>query len=132
MGYDVLILGWLFDSFDVWLVKCLKEMGVDVCKFLFYYDVDESEVINEWKKVYIEWIGLECLVEEILFFLEIVFYDVNNLDSVLKEYVKVKLYKVIEVMKEFLKDCYNVDVLKVEVFVNMNFVEGFGIESFYS
>ena len=32
-------------------------------------------------------------------------------------------------MKEFSKDRYNVDVLKVEVPVNMNFVEGFGTES---
>ena len=35
-------------------------------------------------------------------------------------------------MKEFSKDRYNVDVLKVEVPVNMNFVEGFGTESLYS
>lgn len=33
--------------------------------------------------------------------------------------------KVLEAMKEFSKDRYDVDVLKVEVPVNMNFVEGF-------
>ena len=64
--------------------------------------------------------------------LEIVSYDANNSDSASKEYAKVKPHKVIEAMKEFSKDRYNVDVLKVEVPVNMNFVEGFGTESLYS
>ena len=99
---------------------------------MLYYDVDESEAINERKKAYIERIGSECLAEEIPFFLEIVSYDANNSDSASKEYAKVKPHKVIEAMKEFSKDRYNVDVLKVEVPVNMNFVEGFGTESLYS
>ena len=79
---------------------------------MLYYDVDESEAINERKKAYIERIGSECLAEEIPFFLEIVSYDANNSDSASKEYAKVKPHKVIEAMKEFSKDRYNVDVLK--------------------
>ena len=62
--------------------------------------------------------------------LEIVSYDANNSDSASKEYAKVKPHKVIEAMKEFSKDRYNVDVLKVEVPVNMNFVEGFALKVF--
>ena len=131
-GYDASTPGRLPDSLDVWSVKRLKEAGADACKFLLYYDVDESEAINERKKAYIERIGSECLAEEIPFFLEIVSYDANNSDSASKEYAKVKPHKVIEAMKEFSKDRYNVDVLKVEVPVNMNFVEGFGTESLYS
>ena len=42
------------------------------------------------------------------------------------EYAKVKPHKVVEMMREFSKPRYQVDVLKVEVPVNMNFVEGFG------
>ena len=124
-GYDASTPGRLPDSLDVWSVNRLKEAGADACKFLLYYDVDESEAINERKKAYIERIGSECLAEEIPFFLEIVSYDANNSDSASKEYAKVKPHKVIEAMKEFSKDRYNVDVLKVEVPVNMNFVEGF-------
>ena len=124
-GYDASTPGRLPDSLDVWSIKRLKEAGADACKFLLYYDVDESEAINERKKAYIERIGSECLAEEIPFFLEIVSYDANNSDSASKEYAKVKPHKVIEAMKEFSKDRYNVDVLKVEVPVNMNFVEGF-------
>lgn len=59
------------------------------------------------------------------FFLEIVTYDANNSDVKGADYVKVKLYKLINAMKEFSKAKYFVDVLKVEVPVNMNYVEGF-------
>lgn len=89
-GYDASTPGRLPDSLDVWSVKRLKEAGADACKFLLYYDVDESEAINEQKKAYIERIGSECLAEEIPFFLEIVSYDANNSDSASKEYAKVK------------------------------------------
>ena len=41
------------------------------------------------------------------------------------EFAKVKPRKVNEAMKLFSEDRFNVDVLKVEVPVNMNFVEGF-------
>jgi tagatose 1,6-diphosphate aldolase len=37
-----------------------------------------------------------------------------------------------EMMKEFSKPRYNVDVLKMEVPVNMNYVEGYGEEVVYS
>lgn len=46
IGYDVKMLGWLLDLLNSWLVKRLKEVGVDVCKFLLYYDVDELVEIN--------------------------------------------------------------------------------------
>ena len=71
-GYDASTPGRLPDSLDVWSVKRLKEAGADACKFLLYYDVDESEAINEQKKAYIERIGSECLAEEIPFFLPVV------------------------------------------------------------
>ena len=124
-GYDASTPGRLPDSLDVWSVKRLKEAGADACKFLLYYDVDESEAINERKKAYIERIGSECLAEEIPFFLEIVSYDANNSDSASKEYAKVKPHKVIGAMKVFSDPRFNIDVLKVEVPVNIKYVEGF-------
>ncbi len=65
-------------------------------------------------------------------FLEIVTYDANNDDVKGKEYAKVKPHKVIDAMKEFSKPQYKVDVLKVEVPVNMKFVEGYGDEVIHS
>ena len=52
-------------------------------------------------------------------------YDDNIPDNKSAEFAKVKPRKVNEAMKLFSEDRFNVDVLKVEVPVNMNFVEGF-------
>ncbi|WP_442760421.1 tagatose-bisphosphate aldolase [Enterococcus italicus] len=127
-GYDVSTPGRLPDSLPTWSVKRLKEAGADACKFLLYYDVDESDEINDQKKAYMERIGSECIAEDLPFFLELVSYDATCADSSTKEYAEKKPHKVIEMMKEFSKDCYNVDVLKVEVPVNMNYVEGYANE----
>jgi tagatose 1,6-diphosphate aldolase len=133
-GYDASEPGRLPDLLEEWSVKRLKDLGADAIKFLLYYDVDEEEKkINEYKHVYMERIGSECEAEEIPFFLEIVTYDANNDDVKGKEYAKVKPHKVIDAMKEFSKpQSYKVDVLKVEVPVNMKFVEGYGDEVIHS
>ena len=124
-GYDANSVGRLPDCLVEWSAKRLKEEGADAVKFLLYYDVDESEEINIQKKAYMERIGAECVAEDIPFFLEILSYDCKIDDNSTTEYAKVKPRKVIEAMKEFSNPRYNVDVLKVEVPVNMKFVEGF-------
>lgn len=131
-GYDASEPGRLPDLLSDWSVKRLKEAGADAVKFLLYYDVDESKEINEQKHVFMERIGSECVAEGLPFFLELVSYDAKITDGTSKEYAKIKPHKVIEMMKEFSKPRYNVDVLKVEVPVNMTFVEGFGEEVCYS
>ena len=124
-GYDANAVGRLPDCLVEWSAKRLKEEGADAVKFLLYYDVDENEEINIQKKAYMERIGAECIAEDIPFFLESLSYDCNIDDNSTAEYAKVKPRKVIEAMKEFSNPRYNVDVLKVEVPVNMKFVEGF-------
>lgn len=128
-GYDASTPGRLPDSLNLWSVKRLKEVGADACKFLLYYDVDEADSINEQKRAYMERIGSECVAEDIPFFLELVSYDATGLDAASADYAKQKPHKVIEMMKEFSKPVYNVDVLKVEVPVNMKYVEGFNGEN---
>ncbi|CAH2717365.1 Tagatose 1,6-diphosphate aldolase [Neobacillus rhizosphaerae] len=124
-GYDATTVGRLPDLLPEWSVKRLKEAGADAVKFLLYYDVDEDKKINDYKHVYMERVGSECVAEDIPFFLEIVTYDAENDDVKSKAYAKVKPHKVIGAMKEFSKPQYHVDVLKVEVPVDMNFVEGY-------
>lgn len=124
-GYDSTEPGRMPDLISEWSAKRLKEAGADSVKFLLYYDVDEDASINDKKQAFVERIGSECLAEDLPFFCELVTYDAKNDDVKGAEFAKVKPHKVIEMMKEFSKDRYNIDVLKVEVPVNMAYVEGF-------
>lgn len=124
-GYDASTPGRLPDLLSIWSVKRLKEAGADACKFLLYYDVDEAEEINDQKHAFIERIGSECQAENLPFFLELVSYDANISDATSKEYAIKKPHKVNDMMKVFSDPRYGVDVLKVEVPVNMNYVEGY-------
>lgn len=125
-GYDISSTKRLPDCLDVWSAKRIKEQGADAVKFLLYYDVDSSEELNQQKQAYIERVGSECVAEDIPFFLEILAYDETIADASSAEYAKVKPRKVIEAMKVFSDSRFNIDVLKVEVPVNVKYVEGFG------
>lgn len=129
-GYDVLTPGRLPDLIENQSVKRLKEEGADAIKLLVYVDVDEDVTVNDTKKAFVERVGSECLAEDLPLFLEIISYDANISDKL--EYAKIKPRKVIEAMKMFADKRFNVAVLKVEVPVDMNFVESFGTESVYS
>ncbi|HEL0197675.1 TPA: tagatose-bisphosphate aldolase, partial [Streptococcus equi subsp. zooepidemicus] len=124
-GYDTTTTSRLPDCLVDWSVKRLKEAGADAVKFLLYYDVDGDEYINQQKQAYIERIGSECQVEEIPFFLEVLTYDEAITDNQSVAFAKLKAHKVNEAMKVFSAERFGVDVLKVEVPVNMAYVEGF-------
>ena len=134
-GYDATTEGRLPDLLPNWSAKRIKELGADAVKVLIYYDVDDKPEINDIKQAWVERVGSECLAEDIPYFLEILTYDTKCTSVVDADYAKVKPHKVNEAMKLFSEPRYNVDVLKVEVPVNMHFVEGFakdGVEPVYS
>ena len=124
-GYDTSSTRRLPDCLDLWSVKRLKDAGADALKFLLYYDVDGDEEVNQQKQAYIERVGAECKAEDIPFFLEILSYDEKIVDNKGVEFAKLKPHKVNEAMRVFSDERFGIDVLKVEVPVNMNFVEGF-------
>jgi tagatose 1,6-diphosphate aldolase len=123
-GYDSATPGRLPDLLDVWSVRRLKEAGADCIKILLYYTPYEKTSINDLKHAWIERIGDECIAHDIPFFLEFVGYDAHGGDEKGLEYAKKKPDIVSGSMAEFGKARYNVDVLKVEVPVEMGFVEG--------
>lgn len=124
-GYDKSVVGRLPRLVEGLSVKQLKEMGADGIKLLIYYDVDEPDDINDVKKDLVQQVGQETVEENIPFLLEILTYDDQIGDEKGQSYAKVRPHKVIEAMKAFSDEKYNVDVLKVETPVNMNYVEGF-------
>jgi tagatose 1,6-diphosphate aldolase len=121
-GYDATTPGRLPDLLDDWSVRRLKEAGADCLKILLYYTPFDTKAVNEFKHAWIERIGDECRSLDIPFFLEFVGYDAEGGDEKSVAYAKKKPSIVAGAMKEFSKDRYGVDVLKVEVPIVMEFV----------
>jgi tagatose 1,6-diphosphate aldolase len=123
-GYDADQPGRLPDLLDAWSVRRLKEAGADCIKVLLYYTPYENSEINDHKHAFIERVGDECAAHDIPFFLEFVGYDVHGNGEKSLEYAKKKPEIVSGSMAEFGKQKYGIDVLKVEVPVQMEFVQG--------
>jgi tagatose 1,6-diphosphate aldolase len=123
-GYDATTAGRLPDLLDVWSVRRLVEAGADCIKILLYYTPFDTKEVNEFKHAWIERIGDECRAHDVPFFLEFVGYDENGADEKTVAYARKKSSIVSGAMKEFSKPRYGVDVLKVEVPIVMEFVEG--------
>lgn len=123
-GYDAALPGRLPDLLDVWSVRRLKEAGADCIKILLYYTPYEKSAINDHKHAWVERIGDECRAHDIPFFLETVGYDVHGEGEKSLAYAKKKPEIVTGSMEEFGKERYGVDVLKVEVPIQMEFVSG--------
>jgi tagatose 1,6-diphosphate aldolase len=102
----------------------LREMGADAVKILLSYAPDDDAPVNDEKCAWIERIGGECEALDIPFLLEPVVYDPAGGDPKSLEFAKRKPAAVLEVMAEFSKPHYKVDVLKVEFPVVAAFVEG--------
>jgi tagatose 1,6-diphosphate aldolase len=126
-GYDNTQPGRLPDLLPHLSAHRLKADGADAVKVLIYYTPFEKPEINDIKHAFVERIGDECEAEEIPYFLEFVGYDPEGGDEKGLEYAKRKPEVVLESMREFTRPQYHVDVLKVEVPVNMKFVEGSGV-----
>lgn len=123
-GYDTTSKGRMPDLLPDHSVRRLVEHGADAVKILLYYNPFDEVDINTIKQAFIERVGAECAALDIPFFLEPLAYD----DSIGNErdfaFAKVKPIYVTKYMEEFSKPRYGVDVLKVEVPINMQFVEG--------
>jgi tagatose 1,6-diphosphate aldolase len=122
-GYDKTGPGRPPDLLDVWSVRRLKDAGADCIKILLYYTPFDPRVVNDQKHAWVERIGDECRANDLPFFLEFVGYE-EGADEKGLEFAKKKPEIVTASMAEFTKDRYGVDVMKVEVPVNMKFVEG--------
>jgi tagatose 1,6-diphosphate aldolase len=122
-GYDKTGPGRLPDLLDHWSARRLKEAGADCVKILLYYTPTDPKEVNDRKHAWVERIGDECRSNDMPFFLELVGYE-EGIDEKGLEFAKKKPEIVTASMTEYTQDRYGVDVLKVEVPINMKFVEG--------
>ena len=121
-GYDTITRGRFPSLHPAWSVARLIEAGADAVKVLMYYDPDDDVSINDMKHAFVERIGAECHAYDIPFFLEVVSYS----DSIGGEksfaFAQAKPQKVMKLTREFSRPRYGVDVLKLEIPINMQFL----------
>src|ERR1700691_6167523 len=123
-GYDNTKPGRLPDLLPHVSAKRISDWGANAVKILIYYSPFDDTQVNDIKHAFIERIGAECETAQVPFFLEFVGYDPKGGDEKGLEYAKIKPQVVIGCMTEFSKPQYRVDVLKAEVPINANYVEG--------
>ena len=122
-GYDATIKGRLPDLLPEWSVRRLVDAGATAIKLLLYYNPFDDLKINTIKHAFLERVGAECAANDVPFFLEPICYD-DNLDDKGLDFARLKPKLVTRYMEEFSEPQYGVDILKVEVPINMKFVEG--------
>lgn len=121
-GYDKSVRGRLPRLLDAFSVARLKHAGANAVKVLLYYSPFSGDLINTKKHSLVKRVGGECLAADLPFFLELVSYH-DDMDERGPNFARIKPDVVTRSIEEFCKPHYAVDVLKVGVPVNMNFVE---------
>ncbi len=123
-GYDQTQPGRIPTLIPYWTVRKAIETGADCLKLLLYYSPFEPDQVKEIKHAFVARVGAECETNQVPFFLEFVGYDHSGGDEKGVDFAKKKPEIVAKSMEEFSKPEYFVDVLKVEIPVNLQFVEG--------
>lgn len=122
-GYDATVKGRLPDLLDLWSVRRLVEAGANAIKVLIYYDPFDEKDVTARKDAWLERVGAECAGVDVPFFLEPLAYD-DDMDEKGLEFATRKPEYVKAYMEKLSDPRFGVDVLKVEVPVNMAFVQG--------
>ncbi len=120
-GFDKFVPGRLPRLLDGWSVRKLVAAGANGIKTLLYYSPFSAPAVNEQKQNWVQRVGEECAAEDVAYFLEIVAYH-DDMDEKSREFAQVKPEVVTRGVEEFSGSQYQVDILKVGVPVNMNFV----------
>lgn len=123
-GYDTTTKGRMLRLPPHLSVQRLVDQGAQGIKVMVYYDPDDDATINDQKHAIIERIGAECKAADVIFFLEPYTYSDSIPDEKSLGYARVKPHKVLGTMRDFSEPRFRVDVLKVEVPVNMKYVQG--------
>src|ERR1700735_4361814 len=123
-GYDNTQPGRLPDLLPHVSAKRIADWGANAVKILLYYSPFDDAQVNDIKHAFIERIGAECDDIQVPFFCEFVGYDPKGGVEQGLEFARLKPQGVIGAMQEFSKPQYKIDVLKVEVPINANYVEG--------
>lgn len=122
-GYDADPDNRMPDVLERWTVRGLREAGANGIKVLIYYDPFDDPDVNLRKEAVIERIGAECAANDVPLFVEPLAYKKGVNEKGL-EFAKAKPEAVKAYMATFSEPRFGIDILKVEVPVNMAYVQG--------
>lgn len=106
-------------------VEDYAQLGVDQLKFFMYYAPDDDAALNARKQEVVATLGKQCRENNLRFLMEPLVYH-PTINPGTKEYAAIKPELVRRATAEFADDRYCADVLKVEIPVDLAYVEGFG------
>jgi tagatose 1,6-diphosphate aldolase len=101
------------------------KMGISHLKFFMYYAPDDAHALNRRKLDLIAQIGEGCAENGLTFLLEPLVYH-PTLAPGTAEYARIKPNLVRRATADFARPELRANVLKVEIPVDLNFVDGFG------
>lgn len=101
-------------------------LDAQVLKFFLYYGPNDDAALNQRKFDLVEDIGKQCRANGTTYLFEPIVYDRAIPDGTSAEFAAVKPELVRAATKAFADPKFGVDILKVEIPVNFNFVEGTG------
>ena len=101
------------------------QLGVKQLKFFIYYAPDDELELNIRKQNLVEQVGIDCVKHNLRFLMEPLVYH-PGIAAGTAEYAQIKPELVTRATEIFAHERFHADVLKVEVPVDLHFVEGFG------
>jgi len=100
-------------------------MGVEQLKFFIYYAPDDEPSLNARKQQLVADIGSQCAELNLRYLMEPLVYH-PTIQPGTAEYARIKPDLVRRATELFAEPRFHADVLKVEIPIDLNFVEGFG------
>lgn len=100
-------------------------LGVKQLKFFIYYAPDDDESLNMRKQALVADIGEQCKALGLRYLMEPLVYH-PSIEPGTADYARIKPELVKEATRLFAEPRFQADVLKVEVPVDLGYVEGFG------
>lgn len=106
-------------------VEDFPDMGVGQLKFFIYYAPDDSSELNARKEDLVAQVGAWAKEQNLTFLMEPLVYHPEIAHGT-EEYARIKPDLVRRATETFAASRFKTDVLKVEVPIDLDFVEGFG------
>lgn len=99
---------------DGWTVAKAKRAGANAVKLLIHYNPEASREVLDHQRELVRTVGEDCVREDIPFLLEVVTYPLVEAAADTPAFAKKRPHHTIEAAREFSKEEYYGDILKLE------------------